>query len=261
MARVDLSRAVAKINAIGNVLHRPLRDVLDSGARVAAISLTKSTEPEGTGSEAQTEGENAVSRDIQLVYGNAGRAYEAIRSRVERTKFWALYKLGAYAEATQIAQENGVNVGPFDGGAAHKAARRSRRPVILRTTKPTIYVIDPRQRRRLDRYVKEVQRDVGTAKGGWADCVRAIGGNPRGLREEGDITANWITRKGHGYGAAYHGGTDEHPTITIQNRIPYVDQVLSQSAKRYALNVAHERSLENLRQRVTAELKNLRSAA
>src|SRR5436190_15270338 len=78
--RVSFENATRKLQALGNVLHRPLRDVLDSGARVAAISLAKSTQPDGTGVEAKEQGEKAVARDILIVYGNAGRAFEAIRN-------------------------------------------------------------------------------------------------------------------------------------------------------------------------------------
>lgn len=260
--RVNFENAVRKLQALGNVLHRPIRDVLDSGARVAAISLAKSTEPKGTGAEAKDEGEKAVARDILLVYGNAGRAFEAIRNPTAKKQFWRLCKQREFDVATGIALQNGVNVGDFDGGTAHKAARRKKRPVILKTTKPSIYIIEPRERKKLDRYIKESKDDVGTAKGGWADCVRAIGGNIRGLREDGDITASWITakRKAGGAGAAHHGGTDENPTIVITNRIPYVDQMLSNSARNYALKVAHDRMIENLETAVLHEASNLRKA-
>lgn len=257
--RVNYDGAVRKMRALGSVLKRPLRDVLDSGARVAAISCAKSTVPFGTGQDAKSAGEAAVRRDISRVYGNAGGAFEAINGKREKGAFWTHYKKGDYDAAEDIANDAGVKVGDFDGGAAHRSARNRRGRV--NQTKPSIFIIRPSERRQLDRYIKQEVDHVGTAKGGWVDVVRAIGGQIRGLREEGDITANWITRKGRGYGRATRGGSEENPQIKITSRIPYADQALGSRAKAEAIRIAKHRSLENLRYAVNAEARKLRTAA
>ncbi len=258
-SRVDVSGALRKMRALGNVMQRPLRDVLDSGGRTLAISLTKSTQPDGTGNDAKTEGEKAVARDILRVYGNAGGAYERINPRL-RGAFWKHYKSGDFDKAERVAHDAGVPVADFDGGAAHKSERRSRRPVVLTRT-PRLFIIKPSERKKLERYIQFHQREVGTAKGGWVDCVRVLGGTPRGLRQEGDITANWITRKGRGRGHATRSGSEFDPRLRITNRIPYIDQLLSSSAKRYAEGIAHRRMIQNLEYAVKAEARKLKSAA
>jgi hypothetical protein len=259
---VDISKAISKIHALGNVLHRPLRDVLDSWARTTAISCARETQPFGTGAEAQDAGTKAVARDISKVYATPGRAFEDIGQRYQGA-FWKAYKDGDIDRAQAILNANGrtlrgVPMERFDGGAAHKSARDATTGRV-RQNRPSTIVTNPKA---LAKYVEEEQKHVGTGKGGWADVVRAIGHHaPRGLREEGDITANWITRRAHGYGKAYQGGTDEHPTITIVNSVPYADHILSGGARRDAIRIGRERMIANLEHAVKAEVKNLRTAA
>jgi hypothetical protein len=266
MAKVDISKAITKIHALGNVMHRPMRDVLDSWARVTAISCAKSTQPATkgslTGSEAQQVGMKAVARDIAKVYKTPGGAYEDINQRYQGA-FWKAYKDGDIDRAQAILDANGrtlrgVPMEQFDGGSAHKAARNTTTGRVNQK-RPSMIITNPKA---LAKYVEEEQKHVGTGKGGWADVVRAIGGhNPRGLREEGDITANWITRRAHGYGKAFQGGTDEHPTITIESRVPYADHILSGGLRRDAIRIGRERTIENLQHAVRAEARKLRSAA
>jgi hypothetical protein len=257
---VDISGALRKMQALANVLQRPLRDVLDSGARTCAISLAKSTQPDGTGAEALARGQGAVRRDILRVYGSAGGVHERISNGRLKSAFWKHYKAGHFDEAANIAKGVGIDVGDFDGGAAHRSLRGTRIPVI-RLRQPKIYIIKPRERQKLQRYIEFHQREVGTAKGGWVDVVRFLGGTPRGLRQEGDITANWITRKARGAGTAIRGGSDFDPRIRITNRIPYIDQLLSQSARNYAEGIARHRMIQNLEYAVKAEARKLKSAA
>jgi hypothetical protein len=127
----------------------------------------------------------------------------------------------------------------------------------VRSTRPLQVVTDPD---RLSRYIAEVQKNVGFGKGGFADIARALGKAPRGLREDGDITANWITRH-TGFGKAFHSGTDENPIVRIRNMVPYATEILHGSALNEAKRIGHERILENLRIAVVAEIKKLKSAA
>jgi hypothetical protein len=259
---VDLSKAIAKIHALGNVLHRPLRDVLDSCARTVAINCARATQPFGTGADAQNAGTKAVARDISKVYATPGRAYEDINQRYKGA-FWKAYKDGDFSRAQDILNANGsslrgVPMERFDGGSAHKSARNTTTGRV-RQNRPSMIITNPKA---LAKYVEEEQKHVGTGKGGWADVPRAVSGHaPRGLREEGDITANWITRRAHGYGKAFRGGSDEHPTITIVNAVPYADHILSGGARRDAIRIGRERMIENLQHAVKAEWKNIRSAA
>ncbi len=258
--RVDFTKAVNKIQALGNLLKRPLRDVLDSGAKTVALRCAHSTQPFGTGADAKNAGDAAVSRDIQRIYGDAGGAWSAISNQRLRGAFWFHFKAGRYPKAEEIAASAGVEVGGFDGGARHRSERRTRRPLVLQK-RPRYFIIRPRERQRLGQYVKQVQGDVGTAKGGWADVARALGSTPRGLRTPGDITANWITRNGHGYGSFTRGGSDDKPTIRIKNSIPWTRQALSESEEDRAKEIGHALMIKNLEIASKAEVRKLPRAA
>lgn len=257
---VDIEKFLHRMRALNEVLKRPLRDVVNSGARVCAISLAKSTQPsrkgDQTGAGVKEMGEKAVARDIHRVYGNAGDAYQRIRNPRLKGAFWAHYKKHDYEKATEVARNADVQVSDFDGGSAHRAELRSRRPVITLSS-PKLYIIKPRERQKLKKYIKFQQAKVGTAKGGWVDCVRVLGGTPRGLKQDNDITANWITRHGRGYGAAVKGGSDFDPTVVITNRIPYVRSLLSKSAEQYAKGIAHDRMIQNLEYAVKAQARKI----
>lgn len=265
--RVNYDKALRKMRALGVVLNKPLRYTLESGARVCAISLAKSTQPsrgEGTGNDSYQLGLKAIERDILAVYALPRDAYNDISSQRARAAFWKAYKAGEIDVAERLLQDFGSNLKntsfeDFDGGAAHLELRRKNRPVIAKKQRPKMIVTDPRP---VFRYIDKMKKEVGKAKGAWADVVRATGSDRiRGLRKAGDITASWITGKGHGYGRAFHGGTDTNPTIRIETGIDYMRQVLSQSAESYAKKIAHDRMIEALNKAVEYETKNLRSAA
>ncbi len=268
--KVHIENAQNKLRALANVLHRPLRDVLDSGARVMAIEFAKTSQPFGTGFDARDSGHKAVARDIYRVYTTPGKAFEDIASGSYRGSngermealFWRAYKDGNIADAQSILDKFGVNLRnvpmvKMDGGGAHRAARNATTGRVHQT-RPEQIIINPKA---LERYVKAEQDKVGTGKGGWADVARQISGSIRGLRSEGDITANWITRRGQGSGQVSRSGTDENPVITITSTIPYARNILNGTAESRSKAIARHRMLENLQIAVRAETRKLRSAA
>jgi hypothetical protein len=262
---VNGERAERKLKAIANVLHRPLRDVLDSSARVVATQMARTAQPFGTGADAKVKGDSAVARDILKVYGTPEKAYADIANPKYKALFWKAYKEGQF-EVAQAALNQygdrlvGVPLEDFDGGSAHKTHRGKRSGGgrgMVHLTRPVMIVTNPQE---LHRYIKEIQKNVGFGKGGFADIARALGKSPRGLREEEDITANWITRH-TGFGKAYHGGTEENPTVRIHNAVDYASEILSGSALNEAKRIGRERMLKNLDTAVRAEMKKLKSAA
>ncbi len=256
--KVDVSGALRKLQALSNVLKRPLRNALDTAARTTAKEMARTAAPFGTGEDARSAGEKAVVRDVSRVYGSARGVYEAISDKRVAKAFWKHFKAGDYSKAATVAHGAGVNVSSFDGGAAHRAQRDRRGHVRLR--KPTIFIIDPRQRKQLAGYISIEKSHVGTAKGGFADIIRSTNGTIRGLREPGGITANWITRKGVGAGRSYKGGSDENPTLRIRNTIPYSEEALTSAQKARAIQEGYRRAVESLDYAVKAETRALKAA-
>ena len=189
-------------------------------------------------------------------------AYDDISLPFAKKVFWASYKSGEFDVSERILRDFGnrlrsVLLREFDGGTLHKAARNVTTGRVPKSTRPAIVVTNPKA---LFRYIEEKQKNVGFGKGGFADIARALGKSPRGLRQDGDITANWITRH-TGFGKFHAGGTDENPTIFIQNTVPYADHILTGGALSEAKRIGKERMLENLQTAVNEETKKLRSAA
>jgi hypothetical protein len=262
---VNYSGAERKLQAIITVLHRPMRDVLDSAARVMATQMARSAQPFGTGADALQKGKAAVARDILKVYWTPSRAFTSIPETRKAKAFWAAYSNRDYDGAQAILAESAspvtdVPLEQFDDGEAHKANRERRSGGgrgMVHLSRPVMIVTNPRA---LAKYIESVQRNVGFGKGGFADIARALGAAPRGLKEDGDITASWITHH-KGFGKAYHGGTDTEPTIRILNTVGYASEILNGSALTQAKEIAHHRMIENLTTAVKAELKKLRAAA
>lgn len=257
--KMSFDKANAKIRALGEVLKRPMRDVLESGAHVAAISCAKSSQPFGTGEEAKAKGEGRVMKDIAKVYRTAGGAWKSISNPGEAAGFWKAYKAGEFESAQNILAKSGsiysgVPLQPFDEGAAHKAARSGSTGRVT-ISSPKAIVVDPEN---LKAYVERKKKNVGFGKGGWADVARVISGSARGLKEKGDISARWILRHAHGLGRAREGGTETHPTITITSLVSYAEHILQGGARTDAIQIARDRMIKNLRIAVEAEAKRLK---
>jgi hypothetical protein len=262
--QVHTERVNAKLRAIGNVLRRPLREIVDLGGHIAAIECARTSQPFGTGSAAQEKGLIAVRRDIAKVYKTPGDAYDDISDPKAQKVFWYLLKRGNISGAQEIINLHGntlrgVPLKPFDDGAAHKAARDKTTGRVY-YKRPAMIVTNPKA---LADYSKMRQKNVGFGKGGWVDAARQVGsGSTRGLKEKGaDITANWITRKASGLGKVFPGGPDENPNIRVQSTVRYADHILEGGAREKAKQIARHKMVENLRIAVKAEMKNLRTAA
>ena len=260
--KVNIDHAELRLQAIAEVLKRPLRDVLESTARVVATQCARTAQPFGTGADALQLGRAAVARDIMRCYGLAEKAYAGIAHRGAKAAFWRAYKAGEFDVAERFLNDfgsdlRGVPFEKFDDGAAHKTARNSKTGRVPKSEKPKMIVTNPKE---LFRYIENVQKNVGFGKGGFADIARALGRNPRGLKTEGDISASWITRH-TGFGKFHNSGTADNPQIYLHNAVPYADNILNGGAKADAIRIGRERMLENLLTAVKAEVKTLTRAA
>lgn len=267
---IGMDKASAKIRAIGTVLHRPLKDLLAQEGRLVAVSYVKSSQPYGTGGDAQKHGRDAVERDIKRVYLQPRQAYQDLlgyntaEGRNAAKAFWKAYKEGDFKTALDILQRNARTLkevkflSAFDGGAAHKAARDPRTGrVRSRANAGRVLLLDERA---LDAYIAKRQDNVGYGKSGWADVARQLGGI-RGIGAKGDISASWLTHQGSGRGRVQWTGNNDSLLLTITNTITYADQILPPTARREAVEIAHNRLIKNLQIAAKAELKKLRAAA
>lgn len=241
--KASYTRAIEKLKLIESLGTVDGRDVLDIMGRATATEMARLAVPYGTGQSSKELGENAVRRDIGRVYATPRRAWEDISGKRERGAFWYRLKQGDTAAAEDILNASGnelrgARLEKFDGGAEHRTLRNSRGRVPSR--RPRIVVTDSKK---LEAYVKTEVAKVGTAKGGFADIVRAIGGRIRGLKQRDDIGAGWITRHARGHGKAFHGGSKEHLTLTIRNTVPYSKDTLEGENLAIAQRVGRGRAI------------------
>jgi hypothetical protein len=240
-----------------------MRDSLGQFGRLVAISCAKSTQPFGTGDKARSDGRNRVAADIYRVYTTPGKAYADIANRNEKAAkaFWSALNRGDLAKAIGILRKDGlllrhVPIERFDSGTLHMTKRNSRTGRVAASQRPLMIVRNPRQ---LEAYIKKRQANVGFGKSAWSDIARQLG-SIRGLRESGDITANWITRNG-GKGTIQWMGSHEAPVLRLTSTVSYGGRILPERDRRIAIDIAYGRLLQSFRAAVRAETRKLRLAA
>ncbi len=92
----------------------------------------------------------------------------------------------------------------------------------------------------LTNYVKTVQKKVGIAKAGWADCAKQLGGS-RGI-------PGWVTRhagkkaKGSVQDNSKASGDDQ--SVTMTNSVPWIDQCLNSGQIQAALDIQREKMVK-----------------
>jgi hypothetical protein len=255
-----LLTSAAKIRAIGTVVQRPMRESLGQMGRLVAISCAKSTQPFGTGERARDAGRNRVAADIYKIYTTVGKAFADIQKKNDAAAraFWSAVQRGDYEKAIGILRADGsllrnVPIERFDGGTLHMQKRHSQTGRVSKSQRPLMIVRNPRQ---LEAYIKKRQANVGFGKSAWSDIARQLG-SIRGLRESGDITANWITRNG-GRGTIQWLGTNEAPLLRLTSTVRYGGRILPPRDRAIAVSIARDRLAKSLQAAVRAEMRSLR---
>ena len=169
--------------------------------------------------------ERAVVGDVSRAYASMSKIYLDIRSRDPEgaEAFWYFQKIGKYATAQKIMAADSptysdLKIQPFDGGAAHKAARGARGHVP-KGAKPAFVVKNPGK---LTKYIESKQSNVGMVKAGWLAAWRDLGR----VRD----VPQWVRRiKGDTLGSAqkqFQGQASQH--IIVHNAVRHADEAIDQ---------------------------------
>jgi hypothetical protein len=213
-------------------------DLMRACGHQIAISLAVATTPYGTSNGARQLGEKAVTGDINRVYVSPSKVFKSFPNTRQGDAFWAAMQKRGYVKAQQIVNAyhpiyRGIPIRPFDGGAAHKAARVNGK--IRKNQKPVMIL---QTERNLAAYLKQEIYHVGEAKAGWAACAKLLG-TMRGLPQ-------WVTR----HAGNLSGGTKIESfngprlTLTLRNEVPYAAAALSPGEKQVAINIGLQRFLK-----------------
>lgn len=219
---------------------RPLAEIIRQNSRLIAVNLAYQTQPLGDDDDARKQGENAVKRDIGYVYQTPQQAYNEIKQlrsngrqtgeRVARAFVAAIYR-GDIARAYRILRSVGISreIAKFDGGAHHQRVRNRLGRVSAR--RAAVIVTNPGK---IKTYTRKIQQRVGSAKDGWADVARQLGG--------ARMIPHWAKRHRRVSGTLTDRTSDpDEPYVVMQNNVPWIRQVLTERQQIEALRMQREK--------------------
>ena len=211
---------------------RTLESLVKQEARGMAVELARNTRPFGFSEKAKKRGEKAVAGDIIKVFALPSDAFEKTKpgDPAAADRFWADIKNRRFSRAEKTLQSSNspwkdLPVGRLDP-KLHKQSRTGKNANVKRRT-PAQVVTSPKA---LNTYIAKIQKRVGFAKGSWINAAKAIGGRVRGA-------AQWATRHKQAPGTAAVK-TGDKPTVTLVNKLDYIEQVTTYTGIEIALRVA-----------------------
>ena len=211
---------------------RTLESLVKQEARGMAVELARNTRPFGFSEKAKKRGEKAVAGDIIKVFALPSDAFEKTKpgDPAAADRFWADIKNRRFSRAEKTLQSSNspwkdLPVGRLDP-KLHKQSRTGKNANVKRRT-PAQVVTSPKA---LNTYIAKIQKRVGFAKGSWINAAKAIGGRVRGA-------AQWATRHKQAPGTATVK-TGDKPTVTLVNKLDYIEQVTTYTGIEIALRVA-----------------------
>lgn len=220
------------------LVERSLPGLMRRAGRLCAVSLATSTQPFGLGEDAQLLGQTATVRDIRKVYALPSDIFPAFPNQKAAGAFWRAVQAQDWTRATGILRRDcpkfrNLELRPFDGGAAHRSNRNNQG----RIAKSQRYVFIVQNAADLKAYVNAEFKLVGFGKAGWAACARALGGTS-GL-------PGWITRHKAPGSVEQRNGPGVSEVVLI-NQVTYASEILSESQKRIAVEIAGDRLFKAL---------------
>jgi hypothetical protein len=250
--------------------------VMRAQARLMAVNLAFQTQPfggtkavGGQQDSAKNQGEGAVARDIRKAIKTPSDIFQTIEKQGigAGRAFVAMMRKGDFDLARNLLVRLRVpglmqaKVGTMSS-TAHKQALRPipKRPRMSTRQEPLLITND---RIPLRQYVKEIQKRVGIAKGGWAACAMQLGGTRgrMGTNVEGaeqQAVPAWVKR---------HAGNRATGTVLDQsgnfftglirmiNHVPWVSNCLTDAQAQRAIDIQAEKMKRALDSAFGADLK------
>ena len=239
------------LNRYPEKVGRTLESLVKQEARGLAVELARNTRPFGFSQKAKKRGEKAVAGDILKVFATPDQAYESAKAAdsTHADRFWAHIQNRRFARARKALAESpskwsNLPVGRLDP-KLHQESRKGRNANVVRREPAQIVT----SRKTLDTYIAKIQRRVGFAKGTWIKAAKAIGGRVRGA-------AQWASRHRKAPGSATVK-TGTKPSVTLINRLDYVDDTLTDRS----IDLALEVSAKRLRKALATSLRKINKRA
>lgn len=216
-ASMDISALLKKIRKVPEGMRKPLTNLVEGQGRLWLNDVIKYTPPanaDASGNAAKKQGEAAVARDINQVYGGAPQAYLEIKKK-DPAMARAFYKAmlqSDFATAQDILRRSGskwrnVPVQAFDE-SLHQKFRRAggkvNRQVPAQITTNW---------RKIKPYISKRQKKVGYLGSGYAASAS-------GLKSR--IPA-WMKRHGSGGGSFRRISSKRNYRVKVTNSVKYAN--------------------------------------
>jgi len=219
---MDISKLLRKIEELGPAWDKPVAELVISeakgfvstgGTTPGMVQVTPPAHQGVIGNEARYRGEDKAEADIRRVYLNPAKAFDDIKASsglAAAKAFWVAFmgkqtttKKGKVRRSRPALDEvqrllrkassryRNITVGPFDGGAAHRAARRKSDGTVPKKTLP--------------RYLATTQRALGTYIKGRRKNVGLYGSSLAGIAGDLGIMNRlpaWMRRHGNPFGGS-----------------------------------------------------------
>jgi hypothetical protein len=237
-SQADLDRAIKKLaEASGSTV----KEVLPSQMRLYAADLAFNTRPIGKSPKDAEAGRNRVATRVGAVYKPVGTAYDWLKRKEVRLAraFSRMVTEKRFTDAADLLNKHTAaavryHVGMFDDGKLHRKQGDSKR-----VTECLITV----DLRKAERYLKDTQKKVGFAKGGFATAARELGG-VRGI-------PGFATRQ-NAPGRGYIRGEGAKFEVILENHVDYIDKALDRAGEERAaqhraksINITLRRTMDN----------------
>lgn len=168
-------------------------------------------------------GEKTVEKGVASVYVGGSKIYKEIERRIgaRAARAWLKLLKTDPNKADALLKQAGIrgsnlNIGAFDGGAAHRAAL----PTIARrgrNNRPPMIVADVKA---LNAFRRQQIKRVGWAKSGWITAARQI----QGAKGFSKLPA-WMRKRGAPGAAKDATRKTSDPYVVLTNRVPYIDKI------------------------------------
>jgi hypothetical protein len=184
MIGVDIREFKSNLRRYSVIAGKAIKEAIKEEARIIAQRLTAITPPKTSG-----QGKKRIESDIRRVYLDSSWFLETFSFKNkkidERIKEAVRDKNQNDIEQTFQKSEKlrRIHVESFDADN-HKRLRKNGR--IGKGIAPYSFPLN--EQNKVKAYIKQKQKAVGTAKSGWASCVKALGGT----------VAGWLNKAGLG---------------------------------------------------------------
>lgn len=220
------------LNRYPEKVGRTLLSLVKQEARGLAVELARNTRPHGFSQKARKRGEKAVAGDLRRVFATPKQAYGTMKDADpdRADQFWAQVQNRRFARAQRTlagsnSKWNHLTVGRLDP-KHHQDSRRGPNASVVRREPAQVVT----NKKALQNYIARIQKRVGFAKGTWIKAAKGIGGRVRGA-------AQWTSRHRKAPGSAVVKEGPK-PAVSLVSRLDYMEEVLTDTAVRLALQHA-----------------------